>query len=232
MRIDVFSRQTSCIWLKHIFKRACEEIPMDEIMSGLCKSCLCILWVLLLTPFFAQAASEPLVYFSEDFLDSNFVSRGWYDGLSGYKVVTDVERGNNVLEINYPTFGGQTGLGALRHSVPDTEVIHVRYYIKYSDNWEWTGQAYGPHEIYLLTNKQSAYAGPAYTNLTCYIEFNNGKPHWSIQDGMNIDTTRIYQDLTQITENRAVAGGNGCGSDGYEVCTAYYSGGKWMNGKG
>lgn len=171
--------------------------------------------------------------FDEVFNDANLATRGWYDGTTGYYVVYDTERGGNVLEQNFSTAGAvSTGLGALRHSIPETETIYIRYYVKYSDNWEWTNQNYGPHEIYLLTNMQSSYSGPAWTNLTCYIEVNNGKPHVILQDGMNIDTTMINQDLTQITENRAVAGGNGCNPDGYDYCSAYSSGGRWYNNKG
>ncbi len=182
--------------------------------------------------FCCNTLSAGDIYFKEEFTDSNLASRGWYDGTAGHKVVFDSQRQSNVLELLYPTTGGQTGLGALRHGTPATDKIHIRFFVKYSDNWTWTGQAYGPHEIYILTNKQSAYSAPAWTNMTAYIEVNNGRPHLIIQDGMNIDSSRINQDLTQITENRAVAGGNGCSPGGYDYCSAYSSGGRWYNGKG
>lgn len=183
--------------------------------------------------FFLMSASlYAEVFVSEDFNNASFSLRGWYDGVSGHTVVNDSDINSNVLEFNFPSTGSQTGLGALRHAIAPTDTLFVRYYVKYSDNWTWTGQTYGPHEFYILTTKQSAYSGPAYTNLTCYIEVNNGKPHLVIQDGMNIDTSRVNQDLSAITEIRAIAGGNGCGPDKYNYCSAYYSGGRWMNGKG
>lgn len=192
----------------------------------------CISAFMTLTPLSAIAAESGTQYINEAFTDANLAARGWYDGTAGHRVVYDAERAGNVLELNFPTTGGQTGLGALRHAISESDTVHVRYYVKYSTNWEWTGQSYGPHEFLIMTNKQSSYAGPAYTNLTCYIEVNNGKPHLIIQDSMNIDSARINQDLTQVTENRAVAGGNGCNPDGYEYCSAYNSGGNWNNNKG
>lgn len=193
---------------------------------------LFLAFIVICRPVSAAGAENLVLYFTEGFSDANLSSRGWYDGISGHVVKYDPERESSVIEFNYASTGSQTGLGALRHSFPEADVVSLRYFVKYSTNWEWTGQSYGPHEIYLLTNMQSRYAGPAYSNLTCYIEFNNGKPHPGIQDGMNIDASRINQDLTLVTENRAIAGGNGCGSDDYAHCGAYFSGGKWMNGKG
>src|SRR5262249_5399873 len=78
-----------------------------------------------------------------------------------------------------------------------------------------------------------------YTHLTAYIENNylsGGQPYFNIQDGMNIDETRIGVDLTQITENRAVAGCNG-DSDGYgnlqcyPVNTVHWNGKIWSAGQ-
>jgi hypothetical protein len=50
--------------------------------------------------------------------------------------------------------------------------------------------------------------------LTFYIEQNEGEPLLAICDGANIDESNINVDLTNTTENRAVAGCNGDG-DGY-----------------
>ena len=176
---------------------------------------------------------DPQTFIDESFDDGDLAARGWYDDPAGQRFAQDPERSGTVLEFEFrPENGGQTGAGALRHAMDETDVVHVRYYVKYSDNWSWTGVSWGPHEIYLMTNMQSAWSGPAYTNLTSYIEVNNGKPHLILQDGANIDTDRINEDLTYVTEDRAVAGGNGCGDSGQTYCSAYYSGDRWNNNKG
>jgi hypothetical protein len=195
--------------------------------SNLLKTVITIVIILMMSEYIHAD-----VYFEDGFSDANLASRGWYDDTSNQTVIYDSERGGNVLQFNYSATGMITPCGPLRHILPEAETIHVRYYIKYSDNWSWTGLSYGPHEFYLLTNKQSSWDGPSYTNLTCYIEVNNGKPHVILQDGMNINTSKINQDLTQVTEDRAIAGGNGCSSDGYSYCGAYSSNGTWNNSKG
>ena len=50
------------------------------------------------------------------------------------------------------------------------------------------------------------------------------------QDASNIDTTRINQDLTNVTENRAVSGCNG-NPDGTVEISCYSGSGYWYNGK-
>jgi hypothetical protein len=70
-----------------------------------------------------------------------------------------------------------------------------------------------------MTNEEDQYAGPSFTHLTTYVEDsyqNGGIPVLQIQDGVNIDQTRIGVDLTNVTENRAAAGCNG-NTDGYST---------------
>jgi hypothetical protein len=85
--------------------------------------------------------------------------------------------------------------------------------------------------FHVLTNEDDAYVGPAFTHLTTYIEGTNGYPQLQIQDGKNIDQSRIGQDLTNVTEQRAVAGCNGS-SDGYpggcyQVGTVHWNAKAW-----
>jgi hypothetical protein len=74
------------------------------------------------------------------------------------------------------------------------------------------------------------FVGPAYTHLTFYVEVVNGVPRVGIQDGKNIDVSRIGQNLVGVTEKRAVAGGNG-DSDGYGNLGHYRNGDAYWNGK-
>jgi hypothetical protein len=85
--------------------------------------------------------------------------------------------------------------------------------------------------FHFVTNLEPAYVGPAYTHLTAYIEELAGVPQLLIQDGKNIDETRVGVDLTNVTENRAIAGCNG-DSDGHGNGSCYPSGSVHWNGKG
>jgi hypothetical protein len=109
--------------------------------------------------------------------------------------------------------------------------VYIAYYIKYSPNWVGPGLPYGPHMFYVLTNQDGSYVGPAFTHLTAYVEENGGRPLLALQDGKNIDQTRIGQNLTAVTESRAVAGCNG-DSDGHGNGACYSpSGGTYWNAK-
>lgn len=178
-------------------------------------------------------ASTPYgtVLMQEFFNDSALADRGWYDaGATNQKVVYDAERQSNILEIVYQKGATIPEGGAMRHLFDETDTLYFKYHIKYSENWSWTGVDYGPHEFYFLTNaEEHDWKGPAYSRLTFYVEMVNGSPTTGIQDGMNVDTNNINEDLTTITENRAAAGCNG-NTDGYStIC--YESGGNWYNGK-
>ncbi|MEW6755465.1 MAG: hypothetical protein AB1505_31485 [Candidatus Latescibacterota bacterium] len=58
----------------------------------------------------------------------------------------------------------------------------------------------------------------------------NGVPRLGIQDGRNIDESRVGEDLVGITEERAVAGCNG-DSDGHGQESCYRVGDVYTNGK-
>jgi len=127
-----------------------------------------------------------------------------------------------------PTWGG-----AARHPFAETESVYLSYWVKYSANWVGSGHLYHPHEFLVLTNEDGSYAGPSFTHLTTYVEHNyqsgGGIPVLAMQDGVNIDQTRILQDLTGLTENRSVGGCNGNG-DGYTT-DCYQASGVYTNDK-
>ncbi len=172
--------------------------------------------------------------FQENFEDANFTSRSWYDNTNLQLSSTEHISGST-RSVEYRFLQGATtptSGGAIRKKFQDTDEVYVSLYVKYSSNWTGSNRTYHPHEFLILTNLEGDYAGPAYTHLTAYIEHNEGIPLLAIQDGQNIDLTRINQDLTNITENRAVAGCNGTLNDGYSTLSCYpVGGGVYWNGK-
>ena len=170
------------------------------------------------------AVAHAGVLFSEPFDDSDLASRGWYDFSSvTLSKAESVAGSTSSIEYRFDQ-GATTPASAkiLRRKFTETDSVYLSYFVKYSSNWEGSNRPYQPHEFYLLTNLDGDYAGPAYTHMTAYVEQNEGRPLISIQDGKNIDESRIGIDLTNLTENRAVAGCNG-DSDGYGVGECYSS---------
>ena len=171
----------------------------------------------------------------ENFDDANFASRGWYDGNTATVDTANHISGSTASLICHFLQGGThcnpaDGLYTLRHSFAATDRVYVGYWVKHSSNWVGSGTTYHPHIIYLLTNLNGAYSGLAYTYLTAYVEENQGYPQLDIQDGQNIDETKIGVDLTSVTENRAVAGCNGIESVGQAGNDCYLSGSVHWNG--
>jgi hypothetical protein len=168
---------------------------------------------------------------NEGFNDSSLSARGWYDGALG---ITTSEKysGSAAMECRFAQGGTGCSNGtAMRRLFTATESVYVSFYIKHSSNWVGSGRAYHPHMFLLMTNVDTSYIGPAYTHLTGYIEHPNGVPNLGIQDGRNIDESRVGQDLTNVTEQRSVAGCNG-DSDGFGNGECYSAGaGVHWNGK-
>jgi hypothetical protein len=177
------------------------------------------------------------VLFQEGFEDAAFTSRGWYDSTGATLSTLEQYSGSRSFECRFP-FAGTKCVGGTpaRHQFPDTDSVYVSFYIKHSTNWVGSLKPYHPHMFLLMTNEDVAYVGPAYTHLTGYIEAVGGVPQLVIQDGDNIDETRVGQDLTNVTELRAVGGCNG-DSDGYgngecyPVGSVHWNAKKWLAGQ-
>ncbi|MBT4482855.1 MAG: hypothetical protein HOC71_04155 [Candidatus Latescibacteria bacterium] len=176
--------------------------------------------------------SSSYTLFEEPFEDTNWKSRGWYDGPDMQITVKEHIPGSGHSCVWHWKKAGDIkpeGGGARVLFTPVSSVT-LSFYIKHSDNWKWTGVNWHPHEFHFLTTGDDSLVGPAYTHLTFYIEAVNGVPRIAIQDGKNIDISRIGKNLVGVSENRSVAGGNG-DSDGYGNLGYYPNNGVYWNGK-
>jgi hypothetical protein len=178
------------------------------------------------------SVSSLQVLVSERFEDAALASRGWYDNTSvALSTAERVPGSASSAEFRFLP-GARTPVagGANRHLFAGTERAYVSYWVKYSANWEGSNRPYHPHEFHFLTDLDSQWVGPAFTHLTTYVEQNEGTPMLGIQDGVNVDQSRIGVDLVGVTESRGVAGCNG-DSDGHGPGDCYPSGGLYRNGK-
>lgn len=170
------------------------------------------------------------VLFSENFESTNLAANGWFDNTSmTFSTAEHVSGSTRSLAFTFNSGAtNPTSGGAIRRSFTPTDQLYISYYVKYSANWQGSNLSYQPHEFYLLTNKDNPWGGLASTQLTTYIEQNEGVPLIGIQDAQNIDESNINVDLTNTTENRAVAGCNG-DSDGYGAGSCYSVGSTHQN---
>jgi hypothetical protein len=176
------------------------------------------------------------ILLQEAFADNAFAARGWYDNAS--MAITDTEHvagSTHALEVHFlagartPTWGG-----AARHLFPATSTLYVSYWVKYSDNWVGSGHPYHPHEFLVMSDLDSAYAGPSNGWLVAYVEHNyqnGGIPRLSLQDSKAINTSYGTPpiNLIGITENRSTDGCNGVVET--NVVTSCFSFPPWYNDK-
>lgn len=150
--------------------------------------------LLALTTCLAIIADEPItressgtIFIREGFEDRNLEQRGWYD-LTTVRIAEDAVRGRGCLE--YEWVEGKPnvqGSSALRRLFTPTEEVYLRFHLKLSKGWGWSGRNYHPHLINVLTTENSKWHGPAASHLTLYVEPVNGKLRLAAQDIQNKD---------------------------------------------
>jgi hypothetical protein len=188
---------------------------------------------------------QAAILFREDFEDTDFGSRGWYDGPKGDLSASEyVDGSTSSFECRYKQgervcAGGTPG----RHKFDGRETVYLSYYVKYSTNWEGSNKPYHPHEFHFITNVDTDYIGPARTHLSTYIEQNEGVPRLALQDSLNVDSNCILRnddkfigcggsfDDYQFTEQRSVASCNGI-IGGFDQRDCFSSGSGWYSSRG
>ena len=75
----------------------------------------------------------------------------------------------------------------MRRIFEPTESIYLKFHIRLSKNWGWTGRNYHPHLINFMTTENGKWHGPAASHLTLYVEPVNGKLRLAAQDIQNKD---------------------------------------------
>ncbi len=123
----------------------------------------------------------------ESFDDAAVDQRGWYDGKE-VRISSNGKSGS-CIEYEWTDAGGTvTGSSAKRHLFEPTDEIFIRYYLRLSKGWGWSGRNYHPHLTHFITTENTKWHGPAASHLTLYIEPVNGKLRLAAQDIQNKDT--------------------------------------------
>ena len=136
-------------------------------------------WIVACVPIgnaIAEETKSSSILFSESFDDADLLNRNWYDG-SKFKIVSaGAYAGKGCIEYrwNDKATKPHTSSG-VRHRLQATDELFIRYYIKLSENWDWSGRPYHPHLTHFLTTENNKWHGPARSHLTLYIEPVNGR---------------------------------------------------------
>jgi hypothetical protein len=137
----------------------------------------------------AVAVGAPAdVLFGESFDDARLLDRKWYDG-DAFSISEEKPwAGKACIEFAWKD-GGTTPVpsrGARRLFEP-SDVVHLRFYLRLSKDFGWTGRAYHPHLVQFMTTENDKFRGPASSRLTVYVEPWDGKLRLAAQDIQNKD---------------------------------------------
>ena len=150
------------------------------------------------------------VYFLEQFNDEALTSRGWYDE-NRILITGNTQAGKGCIEYEWNQDLESCGSTSLRHLFEPTKEVYLRFYIKLSKDWGWTGRNYHPHLTHFMTTENSEYHGPAASHLTLYVEPVNGKLRLAATDIQNKDSPH------GLTQGELKGGYNGKLYDSEEI---------------
>ena len=134
-------------------------------------------------------AADPAgkLLFTESFDDGELAARKWYD-LAGARIVPAAQAGKGSIE--YEWVAGKpitVGSATMRRLFEPGESVYVRFHLKLSKGWGWSGRNYHPHLVNVLTTENGPWHGPAASHLTLYVEPVAGKLRAAAQDIQNKD---------------------------------------------
>jgi predicted amidohydrolase len=75
----------------------------------------------------------------------------------------------------------------IRRLFEPTESVYLKFWIRLSPDWGWSGRSYHPHLMHFMTTENGKYHGPAASHLTVYIEPQAGRLRLAAQDIQNQD---------------------------------------------
>jgi hypothetical protein len=151
------------------------------------------------------------VFFSESFENADRAGRGWYDG-GRCRIAGDAMAGKGCIEYEWPDRRSNVkGSSPVRHLFEPSDEVSIRFYLKLSAGWGWSGQNFHPHLTHFMTTENPKWHGPAASRLTLYIEPVGGKLRLAAQDIQNKDAPH------GLTQGPLRGGYNGMLYDSKEV---------------
>lgn len=159
----------------------------------------------------APAASAGMLV-NEGFDDARLPERGWYDG-SRFKIADrDAHSGKGCIEYHWPQGATTPDTSqVMRRLFEPGETVYLRFYMRLSRGWGWSGRPFHPHMIQFMTTENEKYHGPAASHLTLYVEPQEGRLRLAATDIQNKDAPH------GLTQGPLKGGYNGLLYDSKEV---------------
>lgn len=130
----------------------------------------------------------PEIIFQDTFDDPRLNERGWYDGEQFTISEDQPHEGLGCLEYRWKAKKtNPDSSSGVRRLFEPSDSIYLRFAMRLSTNWGWTGRDYHPHLMQFLTTENGKFDGPAATHLTVYVEPWNGRLRLATQDIQNKD---------------------------------------------
>lgn len=132
-----------------------------------------------------RASPDAAPLFSETFDDANLTKRDWYDG-NTFKIAGESQAGAGCIEYEWTAPNAKlSGSSPVRRLFAPSDEVWLRFYLKLSKGWGWSGKDYHPHLLHFMTTENPKFHGPAASHLTVYIEPVNGKLRLAATDIQN-----------------------------------------------
>jgi hypothetical protein len=132
--------------------------------------------------------------------------------MSATRIVGGAAAGQGCVEYEWTDRQANTqGSSPARRLFEPTDRVFIRFHLKLSKGWGWSGRNYHPHLINFLTTENGPWHGPAASHLTLYVEPVNGKLRLAAQDIQNKDQPH------GLTQGELKGGYNGRFYDSREV---------------
>jgi hypothetical protein len=175
----------------------------------------CAVLVAMTLAVFSSADSDArTILFAEQFDNGDFRSRGWYAvSSSAVDSANHAPGGFASFHCHWAKGTRKCARGAPgRRKFAASSTVYVSFWIKLGSAaapWRGSGKAYHPHLIYLLTDADHDYVGPAWCSLEFLIEPTRFTPRLAVADGRRINVKRLGANLLGTATPHAIAGGNG-----------------------
>ena len=122
-----------------------------QALAGLSLALAASVWAA--EPKASTEATTAGILFSESFEDADLAGRGWYDGTK-FRIVGDAAAGKGCIEYEWPDRqSGVKGSSPVRRLFEPTDEVSIRFYLKLSKGWGWSGQNFHPHLTHFLTTE-------------------------------------------------------------------------------
>lgn len=158
-----------------------------------------------------QVTGDEPPLFQESFDDANLAQRDWYDGTM-FRISRESFAGKGCIEYEWTDSRSSVrGSSPVRRLFEPSDEVAIRFYIKLSKGWGWSGRNYHPHLTHFMTTENSKWHGPAASHLTVYIEPVGGRLRLAAQDIQNAKSPH------GLTQGPLQGGFNGKFYDSQEV---------------